>query len=80
MNTPPAKLPRLIILLAGLGLASLLGGCGLFSSGPNVIHVGSGLQWDTNQLGRPDAAGQADAASVPSARLTDPTPATGQGG
>jgi hypothetical protein len=80
MKTPHATLPRLIILLTGLGLVTLLGGCGLFNSGPNVIHVGSGLQWDANQLGRPATAGQTAAASVPTSQLTEANPATGQGG
>jgi len=80
MNTPLATLPRLIIILTSLGLAALMGGCGLFSSGPNVIHVGSGLQWDTNQLGQPGPRSQPSAAAAPSTRLTETTPATGQGG
>jgi hypothetical protein len=66
--------------LAGLGLAALLGGCGLFSSGPNVIHVGSALQWDASQLGRPGAAGQTSAEAAPSGRVTETGAVSGQGG
>ncbi len=53
---------RWIMLLAGLGLASLLGGCSYFS-GPNVIHVGSGLQSEAYPLGLPGAIGQTNLAA-----------------
>jgi hypothetical protein len=79
MNTPAASSSRWILVLASLGLASLLGGCGLFNSGPNVIHVGSGLQWDTHQLGRP-ATGQSDSASLPSSQPTAAVSETAKGG
>jgi hypothetical protein len=79
MKTPHATLPRLIIILAGFGLATLLGGCGLFSSGPNVIHVGSGLQWDASQLGRHAATGQTSAEAAPSGQLTEATSGQGHG-
>jgi len=67
MNTTFGSWSRQILVLAGLGLAAiLLGGCASWF-GPNVVHVGSGLQWDTNQLNQPEA-------TAPT------TPANGQGG
>lgn len=80
MSNPPPFRSRHFMVFVSLGLAALLGGCGYFNPGPNVIHVGSGLQWDASQLGRPDPSAQTGAPSLPSAQPVNPVSGTNQGG